>query len=155
MTRLDRRMLGLWATRYTTGTITPFAAHYGPKVCIINSYAGSGGDAFPYFFKKLGLGKLIGTRTWGGLIGLSGTPVLMDNGAVSIADFSFYNTEGQWDVENHGVDPDIEVDDLPNLMVIGQDPSLEKAIEVVLEELKKQEKSPIPTPPKKNPIRKD
>lgn len=155
MSRLDRKMLGLWATRYTTGTITPFAAHYGPKVCIINSYAGSGGDAFPYFFKKLGLGKLIGTRTWGGLIGLSGNPILMDNGSVSIADFSFYNTEGEWDVENHGVDPDIEVDDLPNLMVEGRDPSLEKAIEVIMDELKKQEKSPIPKQPKKNPIRKD
>ena len=154
MAKLDRKLVGLWATRYTTGFLSPFAAHYGPKICIINSYAGSGGDAFPYFFKRLELGKLIGTRTWGGLIGLSGTPVLMDNGGVSIADFSFYNPEGEWDVENHGVDPDIEIDDRPDLMVAGHDPSLEKAIIVINEELNRLQTPPIPKPPKKNPIRK-
>ena len=152
--RLDRKLVGLWATRYTEGYLSPYAAHYGPKACIINSYAGSGGDAFPYFFKKLGLGKLIGTRTWGGLIGVSGTPILMDNGALSIADFSFYDTEGEWAIENHGVEPDIEIDDRPDLMVQGRDPSLEKAIEVVMEELKNLKKPPIPDKPKKNPIRK-
>jgi tricorn protease len=146
--------VGLWATRYTTQTVTPFAAHYGPKVCIINSYAGSGGDAFPHYFRTLGLGKLIGTRTWGGLIGLSGTPILMDNGNVSIADFSFFNTEGEWDIENHGVEPDIKVDDRPDLIIKGQDPSLEKAIEEILKELKELKKPPVPKRPKKNPIRK-
>jgi tricorn protease len=153
MNRLDRQLLGLWKTRYTEGFITPGAAHYGPKVCIINSYAGSGGDAFPFFFRELGLGPLIGTRTWGGLIGLSGNPPLMDNGGVSIADFAFFNAQGKWDVENKGVSPDIEVDDRPDLMVAGRDPSLEKAIEVILEKLAEQEKPPVPQTPATNPKR--
>ncbi len=153
MHHLSRQLLSGWATRYTNGFLTPFAAHYGPKICIANGYAGSGGDAFPYYFKKMNLGKLIGTRTWGGLIGLSGNPPLMDNGGVNIADFSFYNPEGEWDVEGHGVDPDVEVDDLPNLMIAGRDPSLEKAIELILEDLNNLTKKPIPDQPKKNPVR--
>jgi tricorn protease len=153
MNHLARQLLNGWATRYTNGFLTPFAAHFGPKICIANSYAGSGGDAFPYYFKKMKLGKLIGTRTWGGLIGLSGNPPLMDNGGVVIADFSFYNTEGQWDVESHGVDPDVEVDDLPNLVVAGHDPCLEKAIELIMEDLKNLPKKPIPEQPKTNPVR--
>jgi len=153
MTRLDRKPLGLWATRYTDPTVVPSATHYGPKVCLANGYSGSGGDAFPYFFRKSGLGKLIGTRTWGGLIGLSGTPPLMDNGGVQIADFSFYNTDGEWDVEGKGVSPDIEVDDRPDLVVAGHDPCLEKAIEVLLEELKASAQPKLPIRPPKNPVR--
>lgn len=153
MSRLDRKLLGLWATRYTDGFVSPHAAHYGPKICITNGYAGSGGDAFPYFFRLSGLGKLVGTRTWGGLIGISGTPTLMDNGAVAIADFSFYNPEGEWDVENKGVSPDIEVDDRPDLMIRGHDPCLEKAIEEILLELKKIKKPILPPRPARNPVR--
>jgi len=153
MTRLDRKPLGLWATRYTDPTVVPSATHYGPKVCLANGYSGSGGDAFPYFFRKSGLGKLIGTRTWGGLIGLSGTPPLMDNGGVQIADFSFYNTDGEWDVEGKGVSPDIEVDDRPDLVVAGHDPCLEKAIEVLLEELKASAQPKLPIRQPKNPVR--
>ena len=153
MSRLDRKLLGLWATRYTDGFVSPHAAHYGPKVCITNGYAGSGGDAFPFFFRLSGLGKLIGTRTWGGLIGISGTPPLMDNGGVAIADFSFYNPDGEWDVENKGVSPDIEVDDRPDLMIKGNDPSLERAIREIMMELKKLEKPILPPRPAKNPVR--
>ncbi|HOT01075.1 MAG TPA: PDZ domain-containing protein [Acidobacteriota bacterium] len=153
MSRLDRKPLGLWATRYTDPTVIPAATHYGPKVCLANGYSGSGGDAFPYFFRKSGLGELIGTRTWGGLIGLSGTPPLMDNGGVQIADFSFYNTDGEWDVEGKGVSPDIEVDDRPDLVVAGHDPCLEKAIEVLIEELKTYKQPKLPIRPPKNPVR--
>jgi len=153
MNRLDRELLGVWKTRYTAGFITPGAAHYGPKVCIINGYAGSGGDAFPYFFRELKLGKLIGTRTWGGLIGLSGNPPLMDNGSVSIADFSFADADGRWAVENQGVAPDIEVDDRPDLVVAGRDPSLERAIEEIMKELAARQKPAVPEPPAKNPVR--
>jgi len=153
MSRLDRKLLGLWATRYTAGFASPHAAHYGPKVCITNGYAGSGGDAFPFFFRLSGLGKLIGTRTWGGLIGISGTPPLMDNGAVAIADFSFYNPDGEWDVENKGVSPDIEVDDRPDLMINGRDPSLERAIAEIMASLKKLNSPILPPRPAKNPVR--
>jgi tricorn protease len=121
---------------------TPGVAHEGPKAMLINHYGGSGGDAFPYYFKKLKLGTLIGTRTWGGLVGLSGNAGLMDGGYLAVPTFGFVSTEGEWAVEGMGVSPDIEVWDRPELVAQGQDPSLEKAVEVLLIELEK-------NPPKK------
>ena len=127
----------------------PGFVHTGPKVTLINGQAGSGGDAFPYYFKKLGLGPLIGTRTWGGLIGLSGSPALVDGTNLSAPTFRFLDTEGNWGIENEGVAPDIEVIDRPDQVAKGQDPSLEKAIQVLLEELRKNPpaKVKIPKPP--------
>ncbi len=139
---LDRDILNYWVRRGLEMSQTPGIAHDGPKVMLINHYSSSGGDAFPYYFKKLDLGLLVGTRTWGGLVGVSGNPGLMDGSSFSVPTFGFVNTEGEWAVEGIGVEPDIEVYDRPELIVKGKDPSLEKAVEVLLEELKK-------NPPKK------
>ncbi len=139
---LRRPLLNFWATRGLEPFPTPGFANIGPKVCLINGQAGSGGDAFPYYFREMGLGKLIGTTTWGGLIGLSGNPALLDGGSILIPTFRFFDTEGMWAVEGIGVKPDIEVIDSPDQMAQGHDPSLEKGIEVLLDQLKK-------NPPKK------
>ena len=114
---------------------------------LINGLASSGGDALPYYFRKLGLGKLIGTRTWGGLIGISGNPRLADNGAVLAATFSFMDTEGRWDVEDVGVLPDIEVIDRPELIAAGRDPSIERAVQDLLAELERNPPKPVVAPP--------
>jgi tricorn protease len=115
---------------------------------LINGYAASGGDALPYYFRKRGLGQIIGTTTWGGLIGLSGNPMLVDGGGVLYPTFRLFDTEGQWAVENEGVPPDIEVWDLPEVIAQGGDPSIEKAVEVLLQELESYTGDPeSPTPP--------
>jgi tricorn protease len=134
---LDRPVLNYWARRGTKPTATPNYAHVGPKVMLVNGYSSSGGDALPYYFRKRGLGTIIGTRTWGGLIGISGNPSLMDGGNVSAPQFRFFDTEGMWAVEGQGVSPDIEVVDRPDLVAAGQDPSLEAAVKLLLEELAK------------------
>ena len=146
---LDRPVLSYWARRGIAPNQTPGFAHEGPKVTLINGYAASGGDAFPYYFKKRGLGKLVGSRTWGGLIGISFNPDFVDGGSIRVPTFRFYDTEGLWQVENYGVDPDIPVFDRPEALAKGQDPTLEKAVEVLLEEwkTKKVDKPAIPTPP--------
>jgi len=141
MELVGRTPLSTWARRGIEPSRTPGYAHAGPKVCLINGYSSSGGDAFPYYFRQLGLGKLIGTRTWGGLIGLSGNPGLLDGGSIAVPRFRFIDTEGNWAVENEGVAPDIEVLDRPDLVAAGRDPSLEKAVEVLLEELAR---NPLP-----------
>ena len=134
---LDRQVLNYWARRGLEMFQTPGIAHLGPKVMLINHYSASGGDAFPYYFQKLNLGLLIGTRTWGGLVGLSGNPGLLDGGSLAVPTFGFVDTEGNWAVEGIGVSPDIEVYDRPDLVIKGHDPSLEKAVEVLLDELRK------------------
>ena len=146
---LSRPLLSYWVNRSGQANSTPGFVHTGPKVTLINGQAGSGGDAFPYYFKKLGLGPLIGTRTWGGLIGLSGGPALVDGGALTPPTFRFLTTEGQWAVENEGVAPDIEVVDRPDAFAKGQDPSLEAAIDYLLKELQKNpaQKVKVPPPP--------
>jgi tricorn protease len=115
-------------------------------VMLINHWAGSGGDLFPYFFKQAGLGPLIGTRTWGGLIGISGAPALIDGGGVTVPSFAFYDTQGKWLIEGHGVDPDIEVIDDPALTLNGGDPQFDRAIEEVLRGL--DEQKPLAKRPK-------
>jgi tricorn protease len=140
---LDRPVLNYWARRNTRPQATPAYAHIGPKVMLINGYSASGGDALPYYFRKRGLGTIIGTRTWGGLIGISGNPNLMDGGSISAPQFRFFDTEGMWAVEGVGVSPDIEVVDRPDLVAAGQDPSLEAAVKLLLEQL---EKNPVKRP---------
>ena len=132
---LARQPLNYWKRRGVDPTPTPLLSHPGPKAMLINGLSSSGGDAFPYYFRKLGLGKIIGTRTWGGLIGLSGNPGLADGGSVLAATFRFMDTDGKWAVENEGVSPDIEVIDRPELIAAGKDPSIEKAVDVLLQEL--------------------
>ena len=147
---INRPLLNYWAVRGLEVYTTPGFVHTGPKAMLINGQAGSGGDAFPYYFRKMGLGPLIGTRTWGGLIGLTGSPSLIDGGQLSTPSTRFLTTEGKWDVENVGVAPDIEVIDRPDAVAKGQDPSLETAIEYLLKELEKNppQKVKVPEPPK-------
>jgi tricorn protease len=110
----------------------------GPKVMLINGYAGSGGDFFPWMFKTQGVGKLIGTRTWGGLVGISGGAPLVDGGGVTAPEFSIYDRETlEIIAENTGVAPDIEVDARPDLIAQGRDPQLERAVAELMEQLKK------------------
>ena len=149
---LQRKILSLWSRREGQLVRTPRVALHGHMVCIINEDAGSGGDAFPYYFRELGLGPLIGMRTWGGLVGISRRIPLMDGGSVTVPEFAFINVDGQWDVENYGVDPDIEVDNRPDLVIKGQDPQLERAIEEVMKKMKEEPKK-LPERPK-YPIKK-
>ena len=133
---LDRKPLAFWAVRDGRNWQWPPEANFGPKVMLINGWSGSGGDAFPDYFRKAGLGPLIGTRTWGGLIGISGAPTLIDGGYVTVPTFRMYNPDGTWFKEGHGVDPDIEVKDDPTVMAKGVDPQLEAGIKEVLKLLK-------------------
>ena len=133
---LARKTLNYWARRGLEMGPDPGVAHDGPKVMLINGYSSSGGDAFPYYFRKKKLGLLIGTRTWGGLIGYSGNPDFVDGGSFNIPASGFVDTEGNWAVEGEGVYPDIEVIDRPELVAAGKDPCIEKAVEVLLEQLK-------------------
>jgi len=140
---LKRSMLSLVATRDGEDEVQPQGAIFGPKVMIINEFAGSGGDAMPWYFKRAGVGKLIGKRTWGGLVGRAAAPPLMDDGFVSAPSSGVWNPNGQWEVENQGVSPDIEVEQDPELVRQGKDPQLEKAVGVVMQEL---EKNPVLRP---------
>lgn len=133
---LNRPVTNYWARRDGKDWTWPPDAQQGPKCMLINGLSGSGGDAFPYYFRQARLGKLIGTRTWGGLIGLSGYPALIDGGDVEVPSFAFYEKDGTWGIEGNGVEPDIEVIDDPSKMVDGGDPQLDRAIEEMLGELK-------------------
>jgi len=133
---LRRPYICNWHTRYGDDLRTPSAAIMGPKVMLINESAGSGGDLLPWMFRKLNMGPLIGKRTWGGLVGTLGFPILMDGGYVTAPNLGIWTEEG-WVVENVGVPPDIEVEQDPAAVAAGGDPQLEKAIEVVMEMLEK------------------
>ncbi len=126
---LARKRTNYWAVRDGMDWPWPFGAHEGAKVMLINEWSGSGGDAFPYYFRQAGVGPLVGKRTWGGLIGISGAPPLIDGGSVTVPSFGFYTLDGQWQIEGHGVEPDIEVEADPGEMAKGRDPQLERAIE--------------------------
>ncbi len=143
---LNRPVANYWSQREGDDIVWPPDAHHGPKCMLINSLAGSGGDYFPFWFRETGLGKLIGTRTWGGLVGYSGTPPLIDGTRITAPDFGFYEKDGTWGIEGHGVEPDIEVIDDPADMVGGKDPQLDAAIAHMLEELETKAYQP-PTPP--------
>jgi tricorn protease len=138
---MRRPLLNYWSTREGEDFTTPQGSIFGPKVMIINEFAGSGGDALPWYFHKAGVGKLVGKRTWGGLVGIYDYPPLIDGGFVTAPRLAFWNPDGTWDVENKGVAPDIEVELDPKLWREGRDPQLEKAVEVALEELRL---NPIP-----------
>ncbi len=142
---MQRTLMSWWAPRYGAIYRTPQASILGPKVMITNEFSGSGGDAMPWYFREAQLGPLVGKRTWGGLVGIGGIPVLMDGGHVTSPSFGFFNPQGQWDVENHGVQPDYEVDMEPKPVSEGHDPQLEKAVSLALDELAKH---PVPEPHK-------
>jgi len=128
----------------------PVGAIFGPKVMLINQNSGSGGDAMPWYFRKAGLGKLVGTRTWGGLVGIGGYPVLLDGGRVTAPRYAIYGLNGEWEVENRGIAPDEPVEDLPVDFSQGHDRQLETGIQMVLDELKAHPVPEIPVPPYPN-----
>jgi len=134
---MQRKTLGYWAYRYGAIQKSANASIPGPKVMIINEVAGSGGDAMPWLFHQEKVGTLIGKRTWGGLVGIYNYPRLLDGGFVTAPRVAIYGLHGQWEVENHGIAPDIEVENDPASVAAGHDPQLEKAVEVTLEALKK------------------
>ncbi len=136
MNILRQKLVNYWKPRYGQDWRTPGTAFLGHMAMISNGYAGSGGDALPYYFKFYDLGPVIGTRTWGGLVGVSRGIGLMDGGSVTFPEFGIFDTEGNWTVENYGVEPTIPLDNLPHEMISGRDPQLEKTVEVLLQQIK-------------------
>lgn len=139
---LNRPLLSYYKVREGKDWAWPPRGHYGPKAMLINGWSGSGGDAFPDYFKKRKIGPLIGTRTWGGLIGISGSPELIDGGYVTVPTFRMYNPDGTWFAEGHGVEPDIHVPENPGKDAQGIDVQLDRAISEVLKTLKENDKNP-------------
>jgi tricorn protease len=140
---MSRKLQGYFSQRlgdrYSFVT-APAAAIWGPKVLVINEMSGSGGDMFPYLFRQMGIGPLVGTRTWGGLVGWGGEPRLVDGGFISAPSTGFYDLSGHWAVEGVGVAPDIEVEQTPAAVIAGHDPQLERA---VAEALRMLEEHPV------------
>jgi tricorn protease len=128
----------------------PTGAIFGPKAMLINQNAGSGGDAMPWLFRQAKLGPLVGTRTWGGLVGIGGYPVLLDGGSVTAPRVALYGLHGEFEVENHGVAPDVEVEYDPKSVAAGHDPQLERAVEILLDDLKKNPPQQFAVPPYPN-----
>lgn len=139
--KLARKYISAFRQRNGADVGFPVQALDGPKVMLINQYAGSGGDMLPWLFKEMGIGPLIGKRTWGGLVGITGNANLVDGGGVTAPEFGLYDVKtGKWIAENNGIDPDIDVDARPDLLAQGKDPQLEKAVDWLLSELKKSPK---------------
>lgn len=149
---LDRPATNWWARRSTRSQVWPPDGHFGPKAMLINGLAGSGGDMFPWLFRQSNLGPLVGTRTWGGLVGISGNPSLIDGANVRVPMFAFYENDGSWGVEGHGVDPDVVVIDDPAIMKGGPsrgglDPQIDVAVGLIEKALRDSPFRPVPTPP--------
>ncbi|HOW86487.1 MAG TPA: PDZ domain-containing protein [Candidatus Aminicenantes bacterium] len=134
---LKRPLRNAAVTREGEKFSSPSAQIYGPKTMIINEMSGSGGDALPWMFRQDKIGLLVGTRTWGGLVGIWNYPTLLDGGSVTAPRGAIYGLNGDWEVENRGIPPDIEVENDPASVAAGRDPQLEKAVEVTMEALKK------------------
>ncbi|MDH3493137.1 MAG: PDZ domain-containing protein, partial [Acidobacteriota bacterium] len=150
---MRRPLMNYWSTREGEDFTTPVGSIYGPKTMIINEYAGSGGDLLPWLFRQAKVGKLVGKRTWGGLVGIYAYPQLIDGGGVTAPRVAFRNLQGDLDVENKGVAPDVEVDLDPKMWRQGRDTQLEEAVEVTLQELERNpakalRKGPFPKYPK-------
>jgi tricorn protease len=140
---LQRKLWNYWYTPDGKVMTEPGMGIFGPKAMLINQYAGSGGDLIPWFFHHVGLGPLIGERTWGGEVGITGYPALIDGGGITAPSLAFFTVEGHWGIENEGVPPDIEVEMDPKAWREGHDPQLEKAVQVLLQDLKEH---PLPKP---------
>jgi tricorn protease len=146
---LDRKLMGYFALRDGETSTSPIAGLYGPKVMLINESAGSGGDALPFMFRQRKIGPLVGTRTWGGLVGTLGFPPTLDGGGITAPNLAFYNLRGEWDVENIGVAPDIEVAYSAAEVLKGSDPQLERAVQ---EAMKLLQQNPVKRVPRPAPI---
>jgi tricorn protease len=143
---LDRKVMGYFALRDGEPSTSPRAGIYGPKVMIINESAGSGGDALPYYFHLRKIGALVGTRTWGGLVGTTGVPQTIDGGGITAPSLAFYDLSGKWAVENEGITPDIEVEYAPADVMKGHDPQLERAVAEAMKQLKQNPVQHVPRP---------
>jgi tricorn protease len=143
---LGRPLRSMVAERDGKDWPSPTQAIFGPKVMLINQMSGSGGDALPWYFRKAGLGTLVGKRTWGGLVGIGGYPELIDGGSITAPRAAIYGLKGDWEVENHGVAPDIDVDLDPAADRAGHDSQLDKAIEIVKQQLQEHPSPKIPRP---------
>lgn len=130
--RLRRTLAVLETNRESAIDTEPAQVLNGPKVALLNHWSGSDGDIFPYLFRLYGIGKLVGTRSWGGVRGIRGNWRLMDGGYITIPESALYTTDRQWSVENHGVDPDIEIEDIPADLLAGHDAQLETAVDLML-----------------------
>jgi tricorn protease len=146
VTELTRPLMGYFARRDGTPSSSPTVGIYGPKVMIINESAGSGGDALPYYFKQLKVGPLVGTRTWGALVGTLQIPATIDGGGVTAPSLAFFDINGRWAVENEGVAPDIEVEITPADAAAGRDPQLERAVQEAMKLLKERPPQRVPRP---------
>lgn len=144
--RLRRILVGMDATRQGTGLTTPGEVQLGYKACLINEYSASDGDIFPFYFRKYGLGPLIGKRTWGGVRGIRGEWKLADGGYITIPEVSVYGLDSQWVIENQGVAPDIEVDDEPGDVLADRDVQLQTAVDLLMQKIKAAPKTLPPTP---------
>jgi tricorn protease len=147
---LKRTPMMNYETRQGVKVTEPTGAIFGPKAMLINQNAGSGGDAMPWLFRQAKLGPLVGTRTWGGLVGIGGYPPLLDGGGVTAPRAALYNLNGEFDIENKGVPPDVEVEYDPKSVAAGHDPQLERAVQIVLDELKKNPPKEFAVPPYPN-----
>ena len=146
---LNRPLMGYFARRDGKPSPSPMVGIYGPKVMIINESAGSGGDALPYYFKQQKIGPLVGTRTWGALVGTLGIPATIDGGGITAPSLAFYDINGRWAIENEGIAPDIEVEITPADAAAGRDPQLERAVQ---EAMKLLEQTPVKRVPRPAPI---
>jgi tricorn protease len=146
---LDRKLMGYFVQRDGQPTTSPTAGIYGPKVMIINESAGSGGDALPHMFHQRKLGLMVGTRTWGGLVGTLGVPAIIDGNGITAPILAFYDLSGKWAVENEGVSPDVEVEYTPAAVINGHDPQIERAVQ---EAMKLLEQNPVRRVPRPAPI---
>jgi tricorn protease len=146
VSELDRKVMGYFALRDGEPSTSPIAGIFGPKVMVINESAGSGGDALPFMFRQRKIGPLVGTRTWGGLVGTLGFPPTIDGGGITAPNLAFYNLKGEWDVENIGVAPDIEVEYSAPEVIKGRDPQLERAVQEALKLLETNPTKRVPRP---------
>jgi tricorn protease len=144
--RLRRIVIGMDVNRETGLQSLPAQLIIGPKICLTNHFSASDGDIFPYYFRKYGLGPLLGTRTWGGVRGIRGEWLLLDGGYITVPEDALYGLDSQWVIENHGVDPDMVVDDSPADWMQGHDVQLESAVTYILDQLKKHPAA-LPLPP--------
>ena len=146
--RLHRELLGTSFDRVSDYTRTyPGVVFYGPKVCLLNETSASDGDIFPYMFRQAGLGPLIGKRTWGGVVGITGRGPLLDGGTVFVPEFATASVDGKYVIEGHGVDPDIVVENDTASVISGRDPQLERGISEIMKALEANPKKLPSRPP--------
>jgi tricorn protease len=145
--RLRRVLVTLGANRESAIQTEPEEVLNGPKVALLNHWSASDGDIFPYLFHLYGLGPLVGTRSWGGVRGIRGNWQMMDGGYITIPEDSLYNLDGKWAVENHGVDPDVEVENNPAETLAGHDTQLETAVDMLMKQIAGKPAGLPPVPP--------